>query len=220
MADQIVDLHALQIKLNPKTIFALIVVILAIIASFSSIYMVSQGEEAVVLLFGKFNRTTGPGLHFKLPFGIEKNYNVPTERILKEEFGFRTHRTQRTQRTQRGGVKTTVLRENYSSESVMLTGDFNVVDVTWSIQYRIEDSRAWLFNVEGQRKIIRDISQSAINMLVGDRTASDVVTNGRYRIEEQGKLMMNEFFHRYGLGINVRTVTLQSTKIIKEVTDE
>lgn len=202
MADEVIDLQALQNKMNPKMIIGVIIVIFVIIAGFSSFYMVDQKEEAVVLQLGEFNRITGPGLHFKLPFGIETNYNVPTQRILKEEFGFRTERP---------GVKTTFSRGNYSSESVMLTGDLNIADVQWIIQYRIKDPKAWLFNVEDQRKTIRDISQSVVNMLVGDLAVFDVVTTERSRIEENGKNLMNKFFNQYELGIDVTTVKLQKT---------
>ncbi|MCK4890692.1 MAG: HflK protein, partial [Candidatus Aminicenantes bacterium] len=128
MTDNVIDLDQLQKKLTPKSIVAIIIVIFLIIAGLSSFYMVDQKEEAVILFMGEFSRITGPGLHFKLPFGIEKNYNVPTQRVLKEEFGFRT---------ERAGVSTVYSSRNYSSESVMLTGDLNIVDVSWIIQYKI-----------------------------------------------------------------------------------
>ena len=202
MADEVIDLQALQNKMNPKLVVTIIVVILIIIALFSSFYMVDQKEEAVVLRFGKYSETTGPGLHFKLPFGIDKNYNVPTGRKLTEEFGFRTKEP---------GVVTTYSRGNYSQESYMLSGDLNIAEVTWTIRYRIKDPKAWLFNVEDQRKTIRDISQSVINMLVGDLAVFDVVTTERARIEKNGILLMNKFFKLYGLGIDVSEVKLQKT---------
>src|SRR5689334_5406632 len=77
-------------KLTPAVVLIVVAVIVGLILLFSSFFMVDQKEEAVVLNFGKFSRIVGPGLHFKIPFGVEKNYNVPTQRILKEEFGFRT----------------------------------------------------------------------------------------------------------------------------------
>lgn len=202
MAEEIIDLEALRKKMKPKTIIAVLVGIFVIIAAFSSFYTVDQKEEAVILLFGKLNRITGPGLHFKLPFGIEKNYNVPTQRVLKEEFGFRTERP---------GIKTTYARGNYEMESVMLTGDLNIADVTWIIQYRIKDPKAWLFHVEDQRKTIRDISQSVINQLVGDLAVFDVVTTERTRIETEGQKRMNRIFNSYNMGIDVKTVKLQKT---------
>ncbi len=188
-------------RLSPKSLIIIIVVVLLLITFFTCFYTVDQQDEAVVLRFGKFNRITGPGLHFKLPFGIEKNINVPTQRILKEEFGFRTVQP---------GVTTIYSSQDYPNESVMLTGDLNIVDVEWIIQYRITDPRAYLFNVDNPRKTIRDISQSVINLLVGDRTVLDVIGSQRANIETLGQEMMNKFFHKYNLGIRVTTVKLQN----------
>lgn len=202
MADEIIDLQALQNKMNPRVIFIVVVAIFLLIAVFSSYYTVDQKEKAVVLRFGKYDRTTGPGLHFKLPYGIETNYNVPTGRNLTEEFGFRT---------QKAGIVTTYARGDFSRESYMLSGDLNIAEVTWTIQYQITDPKAWLFNVQDQKKTIRDISQSVINLMVGNLAVFDVVTTQRTLIEERGKKIMNEFFNKYNLGINVITVKLQKT---------
>jgi membrane protease subunit HflK len=92
----------------------------------------------------------------------------------------------------------------------MLTGDLNIVDVEWIIQYQITDARAWLFGVEYKEKTIRDISQSIINMLVGDRTIFDVIGAERANIEVQGQQLMNDLYKSYGLGIRVTTVKLQN----------
>jgi modulator of FtsH protease HflK len=189
------------IRVTPALLLITIGVILALILLFSSFFVVDQKEEAVVLNLGKFSRIVGPGLHFKAPFGVEKNYNVPTQRILKEEFGFRTEMP---------GIVSTYSTADYSSESIMLTGDLNIIDVEWIIQYQITDARAWLFNVQDQHKTIRDISQSVINMLVGDRTIFDVIGFERANIELQGQEMMNALYKSYGLGIRVTTVKLQN----------
>ncbi|MCK5058836.1 MAG: FtsH protease activity modulator HflK [Candidatus Aminicenantes bacterium] len=201
MADEVIDFEELRKKLKPKTILLIVVIGLILLIGFSSFYMVDQKEEAVILLLGKYNRITGPGLHFKLPFGIEKNYNVPTQRILKEEFGFKTERP---------GVTTSYSRGDYSHESIMLTGNLNIVDVQWIIQYRITNARHWLFNVHNQGKTIRDISQSVINLLVGDRTIFDVIGSERANIELRGQERMNEFFKLYQIGATVTTVKLQN----------
>ena len=195
-----IDMEDIQKKMSPRSIGILILVILGFIAAYSSYYMVEQEEEAVVLLFGKYNRITGPGLHFKLPFGIEDHYRVPTQRILKEEFGYRT---------EKAGVTTIYSNRTYPEESLMLTGDLNIVDVQWVIQYRITNARNWLFNVENQKKTIRDISQSVINQLVGDRTIFDVIGNERANIEQKGQDMMNDIFSHYKLGVRVTTIKLQ-----------
>jgi membrane protease subunit HflK len=200
MADNVIDMEQFQKKFTPKRIGLIVLGLFVIIAAFSSVYMVDQKEEAVVLLLGKYNRITGPGLQFKLPFGIEKNFNVPTQRVLKEEFGYRTERP---------GVTTVYSAREYPEESLMLTGDLNIVDVQWVIQYRIVNARYWLFNVENQQKTIRDISQSVVNLLVGDRTIFDVIGNERSTIEQKGQDMMNELFDLYKLGVRVTTVKLQ-----------
>jgi len=188
-------------RLTPALLLIAVGVVIALILLFSSFFVVDQREEAVVLNLGKFSRQVGPGLHFKIPFGVEKNYNVPTQRILKEEFGFRTDRA---------GIVTVYSGQDYSSESLMLTGDLNIIDVEWIIQYQITDARAWLFNVADQHKTIRDISQSVINMLVGDRTIFDVIGSERANIEVQGQDIMNALYKSYGLGIKVTTVKLQN----------
>jgi len=188
-------------KLTPALVWIAIAVVLGLILLFSSFFMVDQKEEAVVLNFGKFSRMVGPGLHFKIPFGVEKNLNVPTQRILKEEFGFRTLES---------GIVSSYSGQDFSNESIMLTGDLNIIDVEWIIQYQITDARAWLFGVDDPHKTIRDISQSVINLLVGDRTIFDVIGAQRAAIEVQGQQMMNELYKSYGLGIRVTTVKLQN----------
>ncbi len=200
MDKNVIDMDNFQKKMSPRMIGILILVIMVIIAAFSSFYMVDQKEEAVVLLLGEYNRITGPGLHFKLPFGIEQSYNVPTQRILKEEFGYRT---------EKAGINTIYSSRQYPEESLMLTGDLNIVDVQWVIQYRITDARNWLFNVENQQKTIRDISQSVINKLIGDRTIFDVIGSERANIEQKGQEMMNNIFSQYKLGMRINTIKLQ-----------
>jgi membrane protease subunit HflK len=179
----------------------LIVLLIITITAFMTVFIVDQTEQAVVLRFGKLNRLTDPGLHFKLPFGIEKKYKVPTQVILKEEFGFRTLKA---------GVETVYSEKDFPREAIMLTGDLNIVDVEWIIQYRINDPIKWLFQVDDQNKTIRDISQSVVNQLVGDRGILDVIGSERASIEVNGQEMMNKLFEKYNLGIRVTTLKLQN----------
>jgi len=188
-------------RLKPVTVVLVIVAVVVLWFVFSSYYLVDQKEVAVLLTLGKYTRMVGPGLHFKLPFGIQRNYNVPTQRILKEEFGFRTLSS---------GVQSVYADQDYPQESTMLTGDLNIVDVEWIIQYQIVDARAWLFHVQDVEKTIRDISQSVINQLVGDRTIFDVIGSERANIEAKGLELMNELYTKYGLGIRVTAVQLQN----------
>jgi len=118
-------------RLKPVTVLLIVVAVVVLWFVFSSYYLVDQKEVAVLLTLGKFTRLVDPGLHFKLPFGLQKNYNVPTQRILKEEFGFRTLQS---------GVVSTYSDADYPHESTMLTGDLNIVDVEWIIQYQIVDA--------------------------------------------------------------------------------
>ncbi|MDR1803463.1 MAG: HflK protein, partial [Treponema sp.] len=143
---------------SPKIIVLTIVIIGVIFFLSTSFYIVDQTEEAVITRFGKYLKTTGPGLQYKLPFGIDKTYLVKVREVQTQQFGFRTLST---------GLVSTYTAD--SSMSSMLTGDLNMVDVEWVIQYRIVDPLAWTFNVMEKTATIRDVSQSAINMLVGDR---------------------------------------------------
>jgi membrane protease subunit HflK len=188
-------------KIKGPVALGLIILIVIIIVAFMMFFIVDQTEQAVVLRFGKFNRLTEPGLHFKLPLGIERMYKVPTQVILKEEFGFRTLKA---------GVETVYSGADFPAESIMLTGDLNIVDVEWIIQYRINDPLKWLFQVDNQNKTIRDISQSVVNLLVGDRGILDVIGSERARIEVTGQEMMNKLFDKYNLGIRVTTLKLQN----------
>jgi membrane protease subunit HflK len=188
-------------KISPRVIVIVLIAVGVIILVSTSFFTVQQEEEAVVLTFGKLTRTVGPGLHFKLPFGIQKNFNVKTQQVKKQEFGFRTVAA---------GVATVYSTEDFARESIMLTGDKNIVDVEWIIQYRIMNPTDWLFNVRNQDKTISDISQSVINQLVGDRTILGVMGTDRTTIELNGRDLMNELFKTYNLGIRVTTVAMQN----------
>jgi membrane protease subunit HflK len=178
------------------------VVVIAIIGVFAtSFFVVDQTEEAVLLTLGQYTKTVGAGLHFKYPLGIQQNYNVRTRVVQTEQFGFRTAQA---------GIQTRYEARSYPEESTMLTGDLNIVDVEWIIQYRIKDPRAWLFNMDDRQKTIRDISQSTINMLVGDRTILDVIGPQRTFIEDAGAQLMNETLNSYGLGVEIIAVRLQN----------
>jgi membrane protease subunit HflK len=179
----------------------LAVVVIAVVALLlTSFYMVDQTEKAVILRFGRFVGITGPGLHFKLPLGIDQNYIVPIS-VQDMSFGYRT---------ERAGITTTYSKRDYPEESIMLTGDLNIVDVEWSIQYQIIDPRAWLFNIENKEKTIRDISQSVLNLLVGDRAILDVIGSERSNIEVAALERMNEIFTTYDMGIRVIQMQLQN----------
>ncbi|MHC6202078.1 FtsH protease activity modulator HflK [Breznakiellaceae bacterium SP9] len=191
-------------KVSPKTISPTILVlvvagIVAVIFLATSFYIIDQAEAGVVTRLGKYYETTGPGLHYKLPFGIDQCYVVNTKTVQTEQFGFRTLSS---------GVNSTYSAQ--ASESTMLTGDLNIIEVEWIIQYRIIDPKAWTFNVMERTATIRDVSRSAINMLVGDRAIMDIMGPGRSTIEAEGTVIMNDTFRGYGLGIDVIALKLQN----------
>jgi len=187
---------------SPSILLLAIAIIFVLFLGSTSVVIVDQTEDAVITRFGKYLTTMGPGLHFKAPFGIDKSYKVPTKSIQTEQFGFRTVK---------GGV-TNTYENNLTKETTMLTGDLNIVDVEWIIQYRIDDPKAWLFNVhdEVRSTTIRDISQSVINQLVGDRTILDVMGPERTTIETNALTMMNDKLDEFGLGVTITAVQLQN----------
>ena len=193
--------------MGPAFIIWIIILGLAAITAFSGIYVVDETENAVITRFGKYTKTEGPGLHTKLPFGIEKNYNVDIKTIRAEQFGFKTVKSGRNNE----------YRNNISEESEMLTGDLNIVDVEWVIQYKVVEPKSWLFNIYERQQTIRDISRSVINTLVGDRTIFDVMSVDRSTIQNLAQEQMNNQFNSLGLGINVTTVQLQNVVPPSEV---
>jgi len=189
-------------RLSPSMIRLIAAAVLLFFIAVTGFFIVDQTEDAVVTRFGKYLKTVGPGLHFKIPLWIDRSYAVPTKPVQTEQFGFRTIRPGATNKYQ----------NNLTRESTMLTGDLNIVDVEWIIQYRITDPRAWLFNVhkEVRKSTIRDVSQAVINTLVGDRAILDVMGPERTSIETNALVMMNEQLNEFGLGVNIINVELQN----------
>ena len=181
----------------------LLAVVAAIILFWTAWFTVQPEETGIVQRFGKVVRTASPGLHFKLPFGVETVRLLPTARVLKEEFGFRTLETVPGEKTRYnpGGA--------YTDESLMLTGDLNVIDVQWIIQYRIEDPISYLFKVRDTPKTIRDTTEAIMRRAVGNRLGSDVLTAGRVAIASEAKEEIQKVLTFYECGVRLVTVELQ-----------
>jgi membrane protease subunit HflK len=190
-----------KLVITSGMIIAVIVVLVVVAGFFTSVFTVAQQERGVVTRFGKYNRTVQPGLNYKLPLGIEQHFKVSTEKVQSMSFGFRTLSA---------GVDSQRDSTEYDEESIMLTGDLNIIDVEWIIQYYIRDPQQWLFNVDNQEVTIRDISQSVVNELIGDRSINNVLGIGTAEIERQALDKMNQYFDLYELGIDVVTVELTS----------
>ena len=187
---------------GPILMFIAVVVVLILL--WTVWFTVQPEETGIVQRFGKVVRTAGPGLHFKLPYGIETIRTVPTARVLKEEFGFRTTTVATPgRRTQYADNKA------YKTESLMLTGDLNVIDVQWIIQYRIEDPVRFLFYVRETPKTIRDITEAVMRRVVGNRLGSDVLTVGRVEVSSEAKVEIQKILTEYGTGVRLVTVELQ-----------
>jgi modulator of FtsH protease HflK len=186
---------------NSKFIFILIGGIVLIIGLFTSFYTIEPDEEGVVLRFGRYYETTEPGLHFKLPFGIDEKIKVKTKLILQEEFGFRTKGSD--------GSRTTYANSSFNGESLMLTGDLNVADVEWITQFQISEPQKFLFNVRDPIQNIRDISEAIMRRVVGDRLVNDVLTVGRTEIALEAKELTQAILDSYDMGVKVVSIKLQ-----------
>ncbi len=189
-----------RFKGGPVLILAAVVVVVVV---WTSWFTVQPEETGIVQRFGKVMRTAGPGLHFKLPYGIEKVRLLPTARVLKEEFGFRTVSAVPGEKSRYD------TRGAYKDESLMLTGDLNVIDVQWIIQYRIEDPIRYLFQVRDTPKTIRDTTEAIMRRAVGNRLGSDVLTTGRVTVASEAKTEIQKILTAYESGVRLVTVELQ-----------
>ena len=186
--------------ITPKRVLMVILGIVLLACLLTSFYTVEADEIAVVLMFGKSVRQAEPGLHFKLPLGIERAINVPVRKVFKEEFGFRTLRA---------GVRTQYDTRDFSEESLLLTGDLSIADVEWVVQYKIKDPKSFLFFVRNPQRALRDLSESVMSRVVGDRTVTEVLTVGRIEIAAEVEQHLQQLLDLYQTGLDVATVTLQ-----------
>jgi modulator of FtsH protease HflK len=208
MIDRPPELQDLRIPHIPARLIASIAaVLLLIVLAWTSCYTVQAESEGVVLRFGKFLKTVEPGLHFKLPFGIDHVTVLPTRRQLKLEFGFVTP----------GYTNPYQPGEDAREERSMVTGDLNAALVEWVVQYRIEDPKQYLFDVRNPDRTLRDLSEAAMREVIGDRTVDEVITIGRQDIEISALARMQELAKRYMLGIRIDQVQLKNVNPPAEV---
>jgi membrane protease subunit HflK len=180
----------------------LVVLALLLLCAWTSVYTVQPEGVAVVKRFGRVTSIREPGLHFKLPFGIDRAYFVPTARVLKEEFGFRTVS---------GGAQRDTYQKTRSQqdESLMLTGDLKVIDVEWVVQYRISDADKFLHRVRDPAATIRDICEAVMRRIVGNSLGSDVLTEKRVEVSTQAKIELQEILDSFEMGVHIGTIELQ-----------
>lgn len=182
----------------------ILVIIVALYIGSSAFFTVALDEVGIVQRFGRYVRTVEPGLHFKLPRGIEKITKVKVRFVYKEEFGLRTLEADVRTRYAPG--------EAYENESLMLTGDLNVAVVPWIVQYRVKDPYKYLFRVRNVTTTLRDLSESTMRLVVGDRSINEVISK-REEIADEAKTFLQKDLDEAETGINVVTIEMKKTNV-------
>ncbi|HSS64290.1 MAG TPA: FtsH protease activity modulator HflK [Gammaproteobacteria bacterium] len=187
---------------GPRTIVTIALLALVAWGAWSAYYTVPSDSVAVVQRFGKYLKEVPPGLHFKLPLGIDATTTVPVKRQLKQEFGFTTPGASD---PYQGPSPRDATRETQ-----MVTGDLNAALVEWVIQYRISNPRNFLFEVREPSETLRYVSESVMREVVGDRTVDEVITIGRQEIEVEALTKMQALSTKYTMGISIDQVQLKN----------
>lgn len=182
----------------------IILIIIAVLLGLSTFYTVKQDEVGVVQRFGKYVRTTQPGLNFKLPIGIEKVTKVNVKRVSTEEFGFMSSRDTSRSRFQSSGQSANI--------SLMLTGDLNVGLVPWIVQYRVKDPFNYLFKIRDVRRILIDMSEATMRLVVGDRSINEVISK-RDEIAVEARIVLQKELDEAQAGIHIVTVEMKKTNV-------
>ncbi len=169
-------------------------------AAWSSVYTVPSDSVGVIQRFGAYERQVEPGLHFKIPLGVEVATIIPIKRQLKQEFGFTTE----------GATNAYQNSREPQAETQMVTGDLNAALVEWVVQYRINDPLKFLFQIRDAQSTLRDASESVMREAVGDRTVDEVITIGRQEIEVEALARMQSLAAKYELGISIDQVQLKN----------
>jgi len=189
---------------SPRGIIALVVLALVALGAWTAYYTVPSDSVAVVQRFGKYLKDVPPGLHFKLPMGIDTATIVPVKRQLKQEFGFMTPGVVDPFQAPRDG------RAESLRETQMVTGDLNAALVEWVVQYRISEPTKFLFEVREPSETLRYVSESVMREVVGDRTVDEVITIGRQEIESEALTKMQALSTKYAMGISIDQVQLKN----------
>ena len=172
---------------------------LVLVLVWTGFFQIGAEEVGIITRFGKYTREVNSGLNFKIPL-IEGVVKVPVERQQKQEFGFRTVES---------NVRSDYTKRGTADESLMLTGDLNLADVEWVVQYRISNAYQYLFKVRHPEITLRDLSESSMRQVVGDRTVNDGMTVGRTEVALAVKDLIQNLSDEYELGIRIEQVVLQ-----------
>ncbi len=169
----------------------------------SGFYVIQQGERGVVLRFGKFSEATVAGLHWHLPYPVESVEKVNVDKVSTIEIGYRSD--------SRGG------RRKVPREALMISGDENIIDIEFAVQYRIKDASAYLFNVRDPENTIGQATESAVREIVGQSTLDFALTEGRVSVSRDARKLLQEILDRYNTGIFIVTVETQKAQPPDEV---
>jgi membrane protease subunit HflK len=191
-----------------KGILVAIIVVLVVVGGYSSLYEVDTEETGVVLRFGKFSSFAQPGLNYKLPLGIDRVYLVKTGRVLKEEFGFRTVQPD---------VRSTYTKKGLDEESLTLTGDLNVSDIEWIVQFQVSDPFKFIFAIKDPVGTIRDISEAVVRKVVGSSNVTEVLTTERALLAGKIQQDLQKILNEYDIGCRIVTVKFQDVNPPEQV---
>lgn len=194
-----------KIKLPGGPLIGILLVVFFVASS--TFYTVGTDEVGIVQRFGRYDRTSQPGLNFKLPTGIERVTKVPVRHIFKEEFGILTERPTNASR---------LSQDNEENVSLMLTGDLNVALVPWIVQYRIKDPYNYLFKVGNNKQLLRDMSEAAMRLVVGDRSINEVISK-REEIAIEAQQVLQQELDLAEAGLNIVTIEMKRTNVPAEV---
>ena len=182
-----------------KTVLFAAIALFVIIGVVTCFYTVDDKQQAVVTTFGQVSDITEPGLHFKLPFGIQQVHKVDVNVYQKIELGYATD------------PNTGVVSSN-TSESTMITGDYNIVNVDFFVEYKITDPVAYLYSSNRPEDILRNLIQSQVRNVVGSSTVDSVLTDGKENIQMQVKELVTEILAEYDIGLTLVDVRIQDSE--------
>jgi membrane protease subunit HflK len=178
---------------------------------FSGIYIVEPDEEGVVLRFGEYNRSVPPGPHYRIPFPVETVYTPKVTQIQRVEVGFRS--TSKGNTFQQGQVRSVL------EEASTLTGDENIVNVQFSVQYKIRDAVEYLFRVTNQAAVVRNAAEAAMREIIGTSLIDSALTDGKLKIQGDATELLQRILDRYEVGVHVVAVQLQDVHPPQDVVD-
>ena len=197
VGDQEVEIPDFKLKVIPLAILGLVLWLL------TGTYMVGPDEVGIVRTFGEYTRVAQSGLNWHFPAPIETVNTPKVTEVKRIEIGFRTLKN---------GQYRTV-----EKESLMLTGDENIVDAEMIVQYKIKDPVAYLFNIVGPVLTVREASEASLRTVVGRNNIDETLTTGKFRIQEETKEQLQLILDIYESGIHVVAVQLQDVSPPKEV---